>query len=131
MWNAVVFFFLILIFSNHKLINLLIVNDLLVRVFVFCKYALVAFPSEIHSFLFYSILFDNFLLFFMKYLSKVIVSEVYIKTLIWNIWRPLFFYVFYFPSEVVHLAFPPRIFPVSGKFEVCYTTCQWGEFRIK
>ena len=40
-------FFLIVIFSNHKLINLLIVNDLLVRVFVLCKYALVVFPSEI------------------------------------------------------------------------------------
>ena len=40
--------FFIFIFSNHRLINLLIVINLLVRVFVFCKQALVVFLSEIH-----------------------------------------------------------------------------------
>ena len=42
------FFFLILIFSNHKLINLLIVIDLFAQVFIFPKYAFVVFLSEIH-----------------------------------------------------------------------------------
>ena len=43
-----VFFFLILIFSNRKLINLLIVIDLFAQVFIFPKYAFVVFLSEIH-----------------------------------------------------------------------------------
>ena len=46
--GRVFFIFITLIFINHKLINLLIVIDLFVLVFVFCKYALVVFLSEIH-----------------------------------------------------------------------------------
>ena len=75
------FFFLILIFSNHKLINLLTVNDLLVRVFVFCKYALVVFPSEMNVTFnatpFCFIIFCCFLRnIYQKYLSAKYVSKL-------------------------------------------------------
>ena len=63
-------FFLFLIFSNHKLINLSIIIDLFVRVFVFCKYALVVFLSEINV---PSILLHSILLFF------VLFNEIFIK----------------------------------------------------
>ena len=64
---------------------------------------------------------------YQKYLSAKYVSKLLCGT---ND-DCYFFMFFYFPSEVVHLGFPPHIFSVSGKFGVCYSTCQWGECRIK
>ena len=73
-YDRFIFTFLILIFSNHKLINVLTVIDLFVQVFMFCKYALVVLPSEIHvplySTSFYFIVFCSFVRnIYQKYLS--------------------------------------------------------------
>ena len=86
--NTVVFLFIlsfyfifVLIFSNHKLLNLLIVIDLFVRVFMFCKYALLVFLSKIqvpfYSAPFFFTIFCSFLLnLYQKYLSVKYVSKL-------------------------------------------------------
>ena len=116
-------FFLILIFNNHKLVNLLIVIDIFVRVFILYKYALVVFLSEIHvsfySTPFYFIIFCSL---FIKYLSKVFylvsmyqnLSEFAKRTLFLNFnmkhMTTVIFLLFYFLSKVVHLTCSPHTF---------------------
>ena len=47
-------------FSNYKLVNLLIVIRLLVRVFIFCKYALFVFLSEMQVPFYFTPFYFNF-----------------------------------------------------------------------
>ena len=73
-YGRVSFTFLIVIFSNHELISVLTIIDLFVQVFMFCKYALIVFPSEIHVSFYstpsYFIVFWSFVWkIYQKYLS--------------------------------------------------------------
>ena len=151
MWNTVVFLFIllfyfifVLIFSNHKLVNLLIVIDLFVRVFMFCKYALVVFLSKIK---FLSILLHSFLLFSVLF-CEISIKSIYLLSMSQNLCEfaqhtlflnvnikhmvPVIFFIFF----IFHLKFfiwcsLLVFFSVSTKFGACYITGQWGEFRIK
>ena len=75
MWNAVVlcflFIYLFLIFSNCKLTKFLIVIDLLVRAFSFCKNARVIFLSEIHMPLFNSFLLLSNFSFYQRFIKSI------------------------------------------------------------
>ena len=90
MWNAVVFLiiFYILIFSNHKFINLLIVIHLSVWVLIISKYALFVFLSEL----------------FMK--------SIYLLSMYQNLCEFAYTVLkrFLFSCEFVHLAFSLHIF---------------------
>ena len=95
-------------FNDYKF--LLIVIYLFVRVFIFRKYALFVFLSEIqvpsYSTPFYFIIFCSFLWNIHQkylYLCEFAQCTLFLNWM-WNIWWPLLFYAFCFPSEVAHLA---------------------------
>ena len=103
------------------MINLLIVIDLFVRVFIFCKHALFVFCQKYR---FLSILLHSILLFFVLFYEPFIESTYQLsmyqnlcefaqRALLFNLnmklMKTVTFLLFYFPSEVVHLTFPPHI----------------------
>ena len=129
---------------SSKLIHLLIVIDLIVRVFIFCKYALFVFLSETHvpfcSTPFYFIIFCSFLWnIYRKYLSAKYVSKLMwictaytVLKLEYETYGHCYFFTFFiFPLKFFIWRSLLKFYSVSAKFGACYMTGQWIEFRIK
>ena len=96
------------------------------------------FSILLHSFLLFSVLFYEisiksiYLLSMYQNLCEFAQHTLFLNVNMKHMVPVIFFFIFfYFPSEILHLMFPPHIFSVSTRFGACYITGRWGEFRIK